>query len=246
MRTPEAEKAEAAILEFLEFARTAPRKRWQGEAPVEKTVRLLKLEAAWALARVGTRDEAVRLRNEGAPEFDADKRVEAAVADLFRARIIEALDGGKVERMEVPGGLEPYERYQVRKVHNASQVLSPTTVTSPEVEFTFGRTNSVAANVHPEPRRVMTSSDATKYLATLGSDHHPSRLTKDLRAALRALAPEGLAPLLAVVESVKSSCWSTLTDSFNSNVYWCLTVIGVFDAVVFAIAEAIQPLQRAD
>ncbi len=51
----------------------------------------------------------------------------------------------------------------------------------------------------------------------------------------------GLPWVRAALEAWKPKWW-TVTDSYNTNELFCLTVIQVFDTFAFALAQAVNPL----
>src|SRR5207244_1440647 len=77
---------EAAIIAFLSFVETAPRRRNVLELPFNKTLPVLQLIAGWGLRQVGDRSgRSTELAEQGLAALRERGPVEQCVADLFAA-----------------------------------------------------------------------------------------------------------------------------------------------------------------
>jgi hypothetical protein len=219
--------AAEALERFIKFTEETPRKRSTIEAPYELTRPVVHLTAAWAFGRIGEPTPApwalFELRSRG--------EVERFVGELFDARLAQ----------REPALAEPKEAfssYQVARLLQASQVLSPWEAPDPIAQFTIVAIKG-PSTAPLEPRRSLSMTLAELDAVTLQGRDYASTA----QAVLRAAAIAGLDPVLQLLPSIERR-WPTVTDSYNTNAHWCLSVIGVVDAVAFALAQAVNPLQR--
>jgi hypothetical protein len=239
--------ARTALIDLLHFCETTPRQRSRVEAPEEKTYRILRLEIAWALARVGDAEAHRVYAVPALSALQAGDPLEQCAGELYETRLREAREGNTtgpwpssvVERLQ---GFEGFNRYKVERLIEKSQVLSPWTTGDPIAKYW----NPSLTAVHARPCADLETAElVSARLRTLPTNPDRSKLRVEWGQCLRTAAPLGLDCVLSAVP-VLQHLWPLTTDAYNTNSHWAVSVIELFDGLSFAIAEAVNPLVRPE
>ncbi|MFT3836057.1 MAG: hypothetical protein QM723_03545 [Myxococcaceae bacterium] len=238
-RTPEFENARMVLLEWLDFALTTPRKRSPVEAPMVKTARYLKLEAAWAFERLGFVTDASQLSVDALSELRQLGPTEAAMAELYRRRLSEARDNLAPAQWsdsaisDVLSSLDTWPEYRVRRVIEASFALSSNTCPASIEGFYAGRSSRCPWRARP----IVEAQSIEEAIASFERSRRPDQL--------RLYACRDSGTLLEVIQATEA-LWPRVSDTYNTNDYYCFTVLAVFSAITFSIAQSVNPIPLSD
>jgi hypothetical protein len=129
--TERAGRVTGQLEQLLRAFDETPRKRSTLEAPTALTRAYVSFEFAWGFARLGLSERARRLRDDALSALDLQHPAHAYLTRAYGVRIDQALEGVSPETplpAEISGllvGLEPFARFKVDKLRQASTILEP-------------------------------------------------------------------------------------------------------------------------
>ena len=233
------------IEEALRFVETTPRQRSPIEAPWPMTFRLLQLEAACTLVQVGMRAEGHSLARPALQELAVGRPVEQCLGSLFDCRLrqpstADLTSGWSEEVVDRLAALGRVERYPVLRVLEHSQVLAPRTIPDAIGGWHFKEDRYSERCVPTLAGREELAHRFAGLNSKSSRGHQPAALKASV-GYLRAAARFGLDGVRAATDLMKPR-WSTTTDGYSTNTYCSLAVLEYFDGIVFAVAEAVNPV----
>ncbi len=215
------------------------RRRSALEAPEAKTRAYVRLVMAWGLARLAQADRAGTELRLARAALDLSDPVHGYLFGAFEARIEQAIEGLPLEAFATGATLAELpklERYKIERLQQASTILALEPGADP-----FGRFRASSA-VTTQP----TNAPLPESLSDLlGEKLTPAWLRK-VRTACLALAER---PAEDAAEAVRGLLdrLSGVTDNFNTNSHFCLSVVDFMESLVQALAGRkleIHPLAR--
>jgi hypothetical protein len=238
------DEALAALDDLRVFVESTPRTRGIFEADWTKTRPLIRLELAWGYARLGSSGAAHELAREALAELGDGDPLQRFVGDLYRLRLDEA------GRAAAPTGVVTAEafgrddRYALLQLVQHSFVLAPQRALDAFQVFQAdtGLTPAGDASLLTREAGSVSSIDAlVQRLSVLLSPRVVRR--GETQALFLAAQQFGLLGALEVVGVVKTH-WPRVTD-MHQRPQWSVVRVALIDGCVFAIAQAVNPLDTA-
>ena len=236
-------EARDLILGWLKFAEETDRRRSPKEAPPHLTRRYLRLEAAWALSRVFPSTSIDDIAGPAFAELRAGREVEQVLAGCYVQRIAEAT------AQTAPGEWPPhdvnaridslgaFERYRIERLLSASYTLSPSRDPDAIFRYWHDATNGGDAwQLRPLGNAHRSLDDLVQTIAQVIPQQW-----KTVAHDVVAVGASGLPAANALLGAAKKK-WPGVTDSFNTNEYYCWSMIALFGTITFTIAQAVNPI----
>jgi hypothetical protein len=230
---------------FRTLIRSAPRRRSNVEAPVFLSAPYLEFLIGVGLARLGRSDDAISVIG-AAQKTLPDDPLHACAAVSFRSRAAAPADRRSIEELapEAYDALDAFHRYKLDRLRQGSVLLEPYCVPDAVLRFreeTQGGRRLERSELTQPRDPSPTTGEATELELTSAARAIPEatgvgeRLER-IRALLSAARGIDHAVALRLVESVLPQL-EFITDGFNANSHFCLSLISFFDPLVLVATE---------
>lgn len=226
-----------ALQSFLDWIETTPREQSPVEAPWLHTHALLQLEFGWAFERLGADAVAAVLLDQGRATLCEMGGIARFIADHYVHRRRAPCTGWTPETMAAFERFELFHRYKIGRTLQASAVLEPLRFAKTANELWGGEAMGMAAHSDvPWVDRMGGTLPARDPTCAATPWLHMRRWHHDLR-----VESPNVESALARIEREKAR-WHTVTDRWNTNSHWCLSVLAFVDGLLFDVVDRLVPV----